>query len=184
VETRDLGLMPEYEMQERSTHSSPYEMARKPDDYPLYRIMETADLMQQGEAALPELKAHLADEDSGIRYWALMGLMQLGDSAQSTVSLIEQALKDESPDVRLAASEALCRLGLFDEVSQELVSLLKHKDGLVRMRTMSIFFDTGEKALPFLTDMKQAASDTSLFDYARLCMNGMIRVMEQAAESL
>jgi N-sulfoglucosamine sulfohydrolase len=183
VRTRDLGLLPEFERSMRSAGSSPYEMARKLDAYPLARLMETADLMAQGKAALPELKARLADQDCAVRYWALMGLMQLGESARPAVGLMTQALKDESADVRLAASQALCRLGRFDDAVAELLQLLHHKDGLVRMRAVGIFYNAGDKAFPFLPDMKPAWSDKALFGYARLCMKGMIGVMEQAAEN-
>jgi arylsulfatase A-like enzyme len=106
---RDVGFLPEAEMNRRAGKRSPYDMARAGDEYPFARVFETAELASSLKAeALPELRQRLADRDSAVRYWAVMGLRMRGaDVVKAHKKELLKALNDKNPNVRIAAAEAL-----------------------------------------------------------------------------
>lgn len=113
VAMRDVDLLPEQEMLDRSEGSTPYEMGHDPAKYPLERILPIADIASQRDPKrAPELRDALADEDAGVRYWGAMGLLMLGEEAvaDSESALVER-LGDDSASVRVPAAEALVRYG-------------------------------------------------------------------------
>jgi arylsulfatase A-like enzyme len=91
IEIRDLGFIPEPEIQER--------LAAPP---PVEKLMAAAAASARGEdeAKLVELAK---DVDSAVRYWGVLGLLGRG----STHDVLRAALKDVAPAVRFAAAEAL-----------------------------------------------------------------------------
>src|SRR5262249_53018640 len=62
LEVRDIGLLPEGEMQARATGSTPYEMGHDRKKYPLERVLGAAELASSGQAnATKQLEAFLKD---------------------------------------------------------------------------------------------------------------------------
>ncbi|WP_372947250.1 sulfatase-like hydrolase/transferase [Mariniphaga sp.] len=106
LETHDLGLLPEAEYMIRSEGSSPYEYARESGDYQVGKILEAAEMV--GISGESELVEKLKDIDSGVRYWAVIGLMQLEQISQPAAKTLTGLLTDSSPSVQIAAAEALC----------------------------------------------------------------------------
>ena len=110
---RDVGFLPEGEFHDRSTGSTPYEMAHDASNYPLERIMRTAGLassLKTGDT--PTLLTAFSDSDSAVRYWAAMGLLMRGEPGVTAGrDHLHKSLRDETPYVRLAAAEALGRYG-------------------------------------------------------------------------
>lgn len=115
LRVRDVGLLPEAEMHARSKGSTPYEMARDETKYPMERILATAEAASAGYGIgeqEPMDLAGLADSDSAVRYWTVLGLlMRGGDTVRANAEALRERLKDESPSVRIAAAEALGRYG-------------------------------------------------------------------------
>lgn len=110
---RDVGLLPEQEMLDRSKGSTPYEMGHDATKYPLERILPVADLASQRDPKqIPALREALNDKDSGVRYWGTMGLLMLGAPAVAeTEDALVERLRDDSVSVRVPAAEALVRFG-------------------------------------------------------------------------
>jgi arylsulfatase A-like enzyme len=110
---RDVDLLPEDEMHRRSRGSTPYDYGHDKAKYPLERILAAAEtassLKTDGVSQLQQL---LGDDDSGVRYWAAMGLLMRGPEAVGAAreDLVKH-LDDPSPSVRVAAAEALARWG-------------------------------------------------------------------------
>ncbi len=126
---RDVGLLPEGEMHRRAGERPPYEMARRDEQYPLPRILAMAERASGlSPDALDELQAGLGDEDSAVRYWAVMGILMRGAEAVG-VSLegLRGALGDSSPSVVVAAAEALARYSVADRVVA-LARLIEYAD--------------------------------------------------------
>jgi N-sulfoglucosamine sulfohydrolase len=109
VETRDLGLLPEAEYMIRSEGSTPYEYARESSDFHPAKILEAAEMV--GIAGEEEILEKLNDNDSGVRYWAIIGLMQLEQLSKLAKEALTGLLDDPSPSVQIAAAEALCFFG-------------------------------------------------------------------------
>lgn len=112
VQIHDSNFLPEGEMLRRAGDGTIHDLVRDPKRFDLPKLMAAADLANERKpenvAKLVEL---LKDADSGVRYWGTVGLVALGEKAAEAVPALQAALKDEAPDVRVAAAEALCRLG-------------------------------------------------------------------------
>ncbi|GIW92575.1 MAG: sulfatase [Pirellulaceae bacterium] len=108
---RDVALLPEGQMHERSGGGSPYDLARRPDALPWERIQETADWASRLEAAeMGQLVERLSDPDPTVRYWAVMGVLMHGEAAvKASESTLGATLKDPSADVRITAARALAQ---------------------------------------------------------------------------
>ncbi len=112
-DVRDVCLLPEGEMVARSRGGSPYDLARNGEVYPLRRVLAAADLaagLSLGD--VETLRKLLRDGDSAVRTWAVSGFSMRGEAAvRSAEEELKEALKDESPFVRVAAARALARYG-------------------------------------------------------------------------
>jgi hypothetical protein len=109
LENKDLGLLAEPEYMIRGSQSSPYEYARDSRKYQVDKILQAAEMV--GVTSETELSAKLQDQESGVRYWAVMGLRQYSNVDKNTLITLEKALEDESPSVQVVAAEALCHFG-------------------------------------------------------------------------
>jgi hypothetical protein len=65
-------------------------------------------------------------------------------------------LKDESPDVRIAAAEVLANLGHDDEALPLLRTELKQDNEFVRLAALNVLDRMGRRALPALDDIRAA----------------------------
>src|SRR5205814_3341100 len=109
LEIRDLGFLPEAELRTRFGATPPHEAVRKdPKSYPLEKILDAADLASRGEPACVDL---LKDDDPAVRYWGATGCVVRGAKGKSAEETLLKALGDASPSVRVAAADALSRLG-------------------------------------------------------------------------
>lgn len=106
---RDAGLLIEPEMMRRADKDSPYTMAQDESRYHLDRIIEAAEGV--GTASLETLLIDLDDTDSGVRWWAVMGLGAMNPFPGEAIAPLAELLGDESPSVQVAAAEVLCASG-------------------------------------------------------------------------
>ena len=111
----DVCLLPEQEMHSRSAGTTPYEIARDPERFPLKDILAAAELCSRVESNdVNKLITLMKDTDSAIRYWGTMGLLVRGtDAVASQTTALQTALNDDSPDVRIVAAQAL---GLYGDL--------------------------------------------------------------------
>ena len=146
AETRDVGFLPEYDQVLRSNESTPREMALDTEKYPQERILAAANLTGRGPDKLPELKKLLSDDDAAVRYWACVGLEALGTKAKSAEPLLVEALRDPSPNVQIAAADALVSMGSPTDVLPLLRESLKHSSEWVRLRALNLLDEMGDEA--------------------------------------
>ncbi|MCA9178088.1 MAG: sulfatase-like hydrolase/transferase [Planctomycetales bacterium] len=113
LEIRDLGFLPEGEIHSRSAGSTPYEMARDESKYPLHRILEAADVStRRAPEDVPQLRRWLFDQDSAVRYWAAVGLLNRGEAVvRQEQGLLTIGMHDGSAYVSTAAAYALGQFG-------------------------------------------------------------------------
>lgn len=130
LEWRDVGFLPEGQIHSRAGEGAPYTMGHDPARYPMEKIYDMADLASSLKAeATGALIAGFGDADSAVRYWAAMGLLMRG--AQGVAAGREalcKALKDQAPEVRVIAAEALGRYGEPADVKAALDLLVEHAD--------------------------------------------------------
>ena len=166
IEKRDTGLLPEAEIYTRSEGTTPYEMAKLDQKFPVARILGAAELVGKGPEHQDELAQLLADSDSAVRYWAAVGLLAIGSEAKASEALLLKALADPSPSVRIAAAEALCAIGQEAKALPVLIAALHHEDGWVRFQAAVALGKIGPKARPALADMKALVAEKSKHEAA------------------
>ena len=108
----DAALLPEADMVKRAQDNdlTIYEMVRDPKLYDLKGYQEAANTAIMADAAnLKRLRAYVANEDAGIRYWGIVGLLLLGEDAKAAQNQIKPLLQDDSHEVRAMAAFALYR---------------------------------------------------------------------------
>jgi arylsulfatase A-like enzyme len=161
IEIRDLGFLPEADLRTRFKGEAPYEAVRaRPDSYPLERLMEAADLANRIDPAVAgKLEELLRDGDSAVRYWGATGLAALGEKARPAEEALRKSLGDAAPDVRIAAADALCRLGRLEEALPALGRALKHENEWARLRAANVIDALGARAAPLRAEIQAAARD-------------------------
>jgi len=159
---RDVCLVPEGELHSRAPGHAPYEWARDEAVYPLERILETAELASSLDAkAVPTLLKHLADKDSAVRYWAVLGFLMRGEQTVTAhETALRKALDDTSPFVRIAAAEALGRYGNKESLAAALAALkelasAENNGVLVAIPALAAIEALGKRAEPILAEVRQ-----------------------------
>lgn len=154
---RDTGLLAESEMHARARGASPYDMAKDSRRFDAARILDAAQLASGLDAAAAKtLGRMLEDPDSGVRYWAAMGLLMRGAAAVAAhAEAMRKALGDESAAVRIAAGEALGRFGGGEELkaAMEALAPLCHpvrNGAYAAVEALNAVEAVGAKAKPWL----------------------------------
>ncbi len=169
----DLGLLPEADLRTRFGTRAPYDAVRRdPSLYPLRRIADAADLANRRESSdLPKLVELLRDGDPAVRYWAAVGIGSLDDAATPAAKATADALADPAATVRIAAADALCRMGAIDRALPALVKGLKDGNPWARLQAIQVLDRLGDAARPALADLKAARGDANEY---------VVRVAEHA----
>ncbi|AHM61145.1 sulfatase [Flammeovirgaceae bacterium 311] len=150
LETRDAGFIPEAMMLRIAEDTPLYEYARS-GEYPLERIMETAEMASLGNPdKLPEIVQRLTDENAVVRYWAATACTILGQRAAAAAGTLKQLTNDPEVAVRIAAAEALYHLGEKELVLSALEKTLQHDNLMARVQALNVLETMGQDAAPVL----------------------------------
>ena len=98
-----------------NTHEGP---ANREESYKeavadLPSILKAAEMV--GISSTDKLTTALKHSDPGVRFWAITGFTADPSAAKEAISDLEQILNDSSPVNQIAASEALCQIGICDK---------------------------------------------------------------------
>lgn len=149
LKIRDIGLLPEAEIHARAGNGAPYDAGHTPAVYPIERVLAAAEAAASLKASdEPKLAAALQNPDSGVRYWAVMGLLMRKKAAPV------KALQDSSPSVCIAAAESLGHYGKREDLTpamNKLVALADpEKNGpYLSMQALAAIDSLGLKAKPW-----------------------------------
>lgn len=164
LETRDLGLLTEYEMHRRAEGHSQYEVGQDRAAYPLERILAVAELASRRDRSqVQALAAALKDDEPAVRWWAATGLTALGQEASAAREALRARLGDPCPVVQVAAAEALVQLGEKDLAVPVLTRTLQADTPYVRLRAINVVDRMGAEARPLLPAVRRAAMPGSPF---------------------
>jgi hypothetical protein len=178
LKIRDSGFIPEGEMVAEAEGSSIYELVRDDKRYPLKRIMDIAEMATLGDAKnLRSLTELLQADHPVIRYWAATGLVILGKKAEPARTALENCLKDSSPDVQIAAAEALANLGETQAAVEHLADLLASDNEWVALRAANVLEVIGEPARAALPALENAAAQKKK-DYVNRAAEHTARVLK------
>lgn len=170
VENRDLGLLSQHELYIRAEKDLPFEMGMDPERNPIRQLLDAANLANRCDAAaIPRLCELLKADDAAVRRWGAIGLLTLGAKAAPAAEILQSALKDPAPDVRMTAAEALCGLGHVDEAVPILIALLSDQDAIIRneaLHTLCRIGPAAKAALPYLDKARApGARHTGIWSY-------------------
>jgi arylsulfatase A-like enzyme len=162
LKIRDIGFIPEGERLLRAKNRSLYDLGHDNANYPLARVLETAELASLLEPnALPALKKATQDADSAVRYWAVLGILMRGSNAVASArDDLQQATKDSCVEVQIAAAQALAHFGDNAEVERSLARLVDLADWskhhvFTAMAAVNSLDALGEKAAPVAAQIKR-----------------------------
>lgn len=151
---KDVGFIPEGELAIRSKENSSYALVRE-GKLPIARVIETAEI---ASLAQPEklglLVKRLSDPEAAVRYWAAVGCSILKKQALTAKPELIQRLNDNSPDVQIAAAEALSYLGEEQRALPILVALLLYPEPMVRLHAANALDAIGDKAKPVASQLQ------------------------------
>lgn len=107
IEIHDSGLLPESELVRRASGNNItiYEMVRDPELYNLPELLNAADLaLEQQLENKDNLRKLLKSNDSGLRYWGMVGCFLLNDTKAAQL-----AINDNSDEVKALAAWTLIK---------------------------------------------------------------------------
>jgi uncharacterized sulfatase len=157
-ETRDLGLMPEAEVYARSKGRTPYELGRDEKVFPSKRLLAAAEALAARDA-LPRCLKLVEDGDGAVRWWGATGLGVHGGGDREALQALEKALADPAPVVRVAAADALRRLGKEDKALPALTKCLKDDNPWVRHEAALVIDELGARAATLRAELEAAEDE-------------------------
>lgn len=162
IDVRDLGLIPEGELQRLANGKPYYDVTRTDDVYPVQAVAAAAQLATFGKKeSLPRLLRLMQDKNGIVRYWSAMGVLTLGDAGRAARPQLARLMTDEVPNVRIAAAHALCALGDCKDALPVLASALTHGWPAARLAAANALDYLDDKAKPVAPQMR-AAYQTAL----------------------
>lgn len=162
IKTHDTGFLPESEMIARASASGStiYDMVRDASKYPMEQIMQAAELASgRDPKAVPKLIALLKEKDPALRYWGATGCAVLGKEAAKAAEALTKTLKDSTPSVRIAAAEALCKLGRPEQAVPVLEAALSNPTAKVALHAINVLEEVGADAKPAAEAIRNAAKN-------------------------
>lgn len=157
LETRDLGLVPEAEINARQKEagSAWAILGGSQAGTLINRLRDAASLSLEGANALPQMRRTLTDQDAAVRYWAAVGIGNLGIDGAAAKDDLTLLLTDDSENVRVAAARALCRMNAPDEALRVLVAVLDDGSQWARVHAANVLDEIDDQAVPALAGMKR-----------------------------
>ena len=155
----DIGLIPEAEIEIQEKQSgSRFEImnGKESDSNHIQQLVSVATKASEGISALDDLIRASTSNDPVIRYWAMTGIGNIGKNAGEVAKKISiDAMKDDSPSVRIAAARAVAKFGEIDSALELLKNELKSPHQWGRLATAIVIDEMGEDARPLVDDLKK-----------------------------
>ena len=147
---RDTAFIPEGMYKRLAGEKTIYDYAQS-DAYPLERILDLANkASDRNQANLPEFIAALEHKNPVIRYWAAMGCLILKEKASAAKEKLRNCLKDDWPDVRVVAAEAIAYMGESKAALDAVAEVIKNgnsHEGLAAQNALDYMSQAGHVPL-------------------------------------
>ena len=163
IETRDAGLIPEGMYAWLPGDRTVYEYTHG-RGYPIEAIVDLAfKATSRDPAHLDAITDALSHPHPVMRYWAATGCAVLGRQADQTKTQLTVLVDDPAADVRVAAAEALARMGQVDTAKRTLLNVIETGnpyEGLAAINTLEVIarekLMTGEALRTLLAGTKRS----------------------------
>ena len=178
AETRDMGLIPESEIERREQKTGArYDILLNADPDLIARIRNVANLACGGTESIRGLLTATADVDAVVRYWSLIGIGNLAEHTRRAAPRLQEMLKDEAPCVRIAAARALLKMNLAEAALPVLKEELSSEHQWGRLRAAIVLGEAGELARPLIPEM-QACLEGQPNKYITRVANRTLNVLQ------
>lgn len=158
---RDVGFLPEGEIQARAGADAPYVMGHDGKRYPMKKIVAAAELASSLRPGVEQQLVRLmSDHDNAVRYWGAMGLLMRGEPAvRAQADALRKGLADEAPYVRIASGEALGRYGSDADARRALDVLVAlapadQTNAYVSLAALNAIAAMGQRAKPAVAALR------------------------------
>lgn len=180
LDIHDTGLMPEGELSTRNQIQPSYNYVNS-KAYAVEEIMHAANVASmRNKNNLDEIIGFMHDENPTIRYWGATGCLILEKEAVAAINDLKELLKDEHPDVRITAAEALCNLGESSLATPILIEALKEENLMVRVHAInSLEIIGGDVAIAAIPGVKQVLGDRKGRAYDIRAAKRLIEIYDQ-----
>ncbi len=161
-QVRDAALVPEPEMlrRARSRNMTIYEWRKSDDRFPHRKVLSAAELV--GRSPAPNrVRTALQSDEPAVRFWAATACLPMGENAKPLTGDLLELLDDPSPVVRIAAAEAVARLGHEQKALEVLTDALRHKQGMTQLYAANALRYLKHQAKQALPDMREVAENTA-----------------------
>jgi hypothetical protein len=161
LEHHDAGLIPESEMVQRieSSGKTIFDIVRTPSLYDGAALQAAAArAISQDPNQLASLYEDLDAEDSGVRYWAIVGLFNLQHKADIDLDRVRAALDDPSHHVRVMAAWILYRGG-DKQTARTAWNTLLRSDSYASLKIFNVVDWIGEGIEPYREAMEACDYD-------------------------
>jgi arylsulfatase A-like enzyme len=146
IEIKDVGFIPEGRVEAIAGTTPLFDYARS-EKYDVKKVIETAEMASLGNPNnLKKLTKLLTNSDPVIRYWAATGCTILGSKAAGAKSRLLPMLSDSEITVRIAAAEAVAKMGEKEKAVDTLIDALKKGNQMARVQALNILDQLGDDA--------------------------------------
>jgi arylsulfatase A-like enzyme len=162
---KDVGFLPESEMNARSNGSSPYEIGHNPNAYDFDAVYSAAKLATSLRSSdLPKIIKLLDSGDSDVRYWGVMGiLIREKQGVAAAHDQLVSKLSSDSPMIRITAAEALACFGDDHDVPDAVKVLLYYarpaEDAFLSVAAWNALDFLDERARPVAREIRALSPD-------------------------
>ena len=143
AEILDAGFIPESDRNIRAGEEAVYDYMRS-GQVPFDEIQRAAFVAAEVDPSnLDQLTEWLDHDDSAVRYWAMQGLLLLGESARPEMDRIEKAATDPSWNVCVVAAELMYILGDTEKAVETYKRVLRCDEPMARTHALNSIDFTG-----------------------------------------
>jgi N-sulfoglucosamine sulfohydrolase len=137
VKIRDVGFIPEPAVEKITKATTLYDYARS-GKYNINEVINTAyQASSFDKNNLPDLVKKATSNDAVIRYWAVTGLLALGEEARAAKPLLTATLRDKEVYIATVAAEALYKLGDKQPALEYLFKAIKDNSTMTRVQALN-----------------------------------------------
>ncbi|MEL7585319.1 MAG: sulfatase-like hydrolase/transferase [Prolixibacteraceae bacterium] len=145
ISSCDAGFIPEPMLFEISRTSTPYDYAHS-SKYDIRKTLETAEMASTNDPKNDEeLYKRLSDDDPVIRYWAITGMIISVQSSEKIKTGLKKLLADSFAHNRIAASEALYKLGEKEIALQAIEKEIQCENPMQSVYALNVLEGMGEQ---------------------------------------
>lgn len=171
--SRDIMLLPEYEIEKISAGTTPYEYRLSDKNFPVKEIYAAASLSGKrgGEIARQQVKL-LNSKNNIVRFWAITGLRsQTEATIKQYENAIMAAMKDNYPPVALTSSAIVFQCFEDKTAEANLVNFCKNDNKMLSLMTINYLLYLKNKQ-PFISTIKALHQNKDLsYDQKAACLD-------------